>query len=409
MSATTENTNVAGGPANSARHALRARLISMLGSELRVVPVLLVLVVLGLIFSLLSPFFLAPRNITFLVLQTVPTALMSLSLIFVLFVAEIDLSMASLSAVASAITAVLLVVFGVDVFPAMAAGIVAGCGVGILQAVIVLVFGAPSFLVTLGMSFILSGVLVLILPEKAAQISIVGTPLATMQDAYIPAAISWGALVAGVALDAWLRFLHTRGMKAEGLPTNPVNQILLPSGAIAICFGLAVWYLNLYKGVPVMVGLLIVILVVASYVLNQTAFGRHIFAVGGNREGARRAGVRVNTIVIIAFTLSGGIAALAGLAAAVRQLSVSIASGGGLLMLSAVAGAVIGGASLFGGRGNVWAALLGPLIIATISNGFDLMAAPPYLRIISIGTILVLAVILDTITVRGKVFAQGGR
>ena len=391
------------------REQFRARVTDALGGSLRLVPVVAVLVVLGVVFAILSPFFLTPRNITFLFLQTVPIGLLGLSLIFVLFVAEIDLSLAIVSAVTAAIAVTLLVTFDFPIAVSLLAALTAGAGIGAIQAVIILVFGAPSFLVTLGVSFVLAGVLVLILPVQSAQVSILGTPLDGVQSAFLPIWGGWLACAAGIAYMFLLRIVHYRGLVAHGIGRGVLVHVILPIAPISIALVLITWHMSQYRGVPWILFSFLLLLAGLSYLISETAFGRHVMAVGGNREAARRAGVKVDRIVITTFAIAGTIAACGGLAQAARQLSVSSSSGGGLLLLSAIAGAVIGGASLFGGRGTVWAALLGPLVIGTINNGLDLLGAPPYLRIISVGSILVFAVILDAILVRGRLTTRRKR
>lgn len=391
------------------REQLRARISEALGGSLRLVPVVAVLVVLAVVFAILSPYFLTPRNITFLFLQSVPIGLLGLALIFVLFVAEIDLSLAIVSAVTAAIAVSLLVNFDVPVAVSLLAALVVGACIGAAQAVVILVFGAPSFLVTLGVSFVLAGVLVLILPLQSAQISILGTPLDGVQSAFLPIWGGWLACAAGISYMFFLRMAHYRGLVAHGIARSVFGHVFLPIAPISITLVLITWHMNQFRGVPWILFLFLLLLAGLSYLTSETAFGRHVIAVGGNREAARRAGVNVDRIVITTFAIAGTIAACGGLTQAARQLSVSSSSGGGLLLLSAIAGAVIGGASLFGGKGTVWAALLGPLVVGTINNGLDLLGAPPYLRIISVGSILVLAVILDAILVRGRLTTRRKR
>ena len=391
------------------RELFRARITEALGGSLRLVPVVAVLAVLGVLFAILSPYFLTPRNITFLFLQSVPIGLLGLSLIFVLFVAEIDLSLAIVSAVTAAIAVTLLVNYDVPIAAALLAALATGAGIGATQALIVLVFGAPSFLVTLGVSFVLAGVLVLILPLQSAQISILGTPLDGVQSAFLPIWGGWLACAVGIAYMLLLRIVHYRGLVAHGIGRGVFAHVILPVAPVSIAMVLITWHMSQFRGVPWILFLFLLLLAGLSYLISETAFGRHVMAVGGNREAARRAGVNVDRIVIATFAIAGTIAACGGLAQAARQLSVSSSSGGGLLLLSAIAGAVIGGASLFGGRGTVWAALLGPLVVGTINNGLDLLGAPPYLRIISVGSILVFAVILDAILVRGRLTTRRKR
>ena len=272
------------------REQLRARVTNAFGGSLRLVPVVLVLAVLGVVFAILSPFFLTPRNITFLFLQSVPIGLLGLSLIFVLFVAEIDLSLAIVSAVTAAIAVTLLVTLDFPIAVALLAALTAGAGIGAIQAIIILVFGAPSFLVTLGVSFVLAGVLVLILPFQSAQVSILGTPLDGVQSAFLPIWGGWLACAAGIAYMFLLRIVHYRGLVAHGIGRGVLVHVILPIAPISIALVLITWHMSQFRGVPWILFSFLLLLAALSYLISETAFGRHVMAVGGNREAARARG-----------------------------------------------------------------------------------------------------------------------
>lgn len=386
--------------------AIKRGIADALSGDLRIVPIACALLLLWLIFATLSPVFLSPRNTSNLLMQAVPTGVLALGFIFVLFVAEIDLSLAVLSAVCSAVTATLMVTLGWNVASAIGAGLVTGAFVSLLQAGIVLAFGAPSFLVTLGGSMALQGLLILILPLRAANISLFGTPLADLGVTYLPFWLSWTLWIGGNVVYLALRWASYAALIGRNMRVSLTRAVILPFLISAGLSGLAIWQLNRFEGVPIMVAIFIVILAIAAYVTTQTQFGIHLFAVGGNREAAKRAGVRVNRVVMSAFIIAGMLASVSGLFSAARQVSVSSSSGGGFTLLDAIAAAVIGGVSLFGGRGTVWAALLGALVLATIANGLDLLGVATQWKLIAQGLILVIAILMDAVLVRGRLLIR---
>jgi D-xylose transport system permease protein len=178
---------------------------------------------------------------------------------------------------------------------------------------------------------------------------------------------------------------------------------------VAIVTVAVVAMLNSYLSVPLPVVILFALLAAASYVTTQTRFGLHLYAVGGNPDAARRSGIRVDRLKMVAFMIAGALAALGGILAASRLLGVSSSSGQGTILLEAIAAAVIGGTSLFGGKGSVWDALLGALVIGSIANGLDLIGAQTVVKYVAEGTILVLAASVDAILTRGSIFARGGK
>jgi D-xylose transport system permease protein len=239
------------------------------------------------------------------------------------------------------------------------------------------------------------------LPD-AGQIGLANSPLRFIAGAYLDRSVGWVlalAIIIGYAANCWAQF---RARRRVGLDANVLMHIVLPSAVVAVGTLVAIYVLNSYRGVPVVVAILMAMLVLLSYLTTQTRWGLRIYAVGGNREGARRAGIPVTRTLLWCFAAAGFFAALGGIFAASRLLGVSSQSGGGSLLLEAIAAAVIGGTSLFGGRGVVWSALLGALVIGSISNGMDLLGYPTEAKLAATGLILVLATLSDVVISRGS-------
>jgi D-xylose transport system permease protein len=291
----------------------------------------------------------------------------------------------------------------------IAAGIAAGAGVGILQGGIVTRFGVPSFVVTLGSQLILLGAILQLLPGGTGQVSLFGTGIADISGTYLSDTLGWVVALAAVAVFVLLKLGAAREAHRRGLATGVLRTVAGPSIAVAAATLAVVTILNGYLGVPLPVVILFALLAVSSYVTTQTTFGLHLYAVGGNPDAARRAGIRVDRLKMIAFALAGALAALGGILAASRLLGVSASSGQGTLLLESIAAAVIGGTSLFGGKGSVWDALFGALVIGSISNGLDLIGAQTVVKYVAEGSILVLAATVDAILTRGSLFARGGK
>jgi D-xylose transport system permease protein len=379
----------------------REGLLAVLSGRLRLIPVLVSLVFVWLVFWALNPLFLSPRNLSNLVLQTVVTATLALGLVLILLVAEIDLSVAALSGAAAAIAGRLAVTQGWNPWMACGIALVFGLIWGLLQAVLVM-YGGPSFIVTLAGSLVLQGLLLYLLPS-AGQISLANSDLKFIVGAYLTPIAGWvlGILgIIGYAVNCLSKF---RARRSHGLPADLIRNLILPIAATAIGVFAVILVLNSYRGIPIVVAFLIGILAFFSYISTQTRFGVRLYAVGGNREAARRAGIPVRRTLMWSFALSGFFAALAGLFASSRLLGISNQSGGGSLLLEAIAAAVIGGTSLFGGRGNVWSALLGALVIGSIGNGMDLLGLPTEVKLAAQGGILIIATLTDVIISRGSI------
>lgn len=377
---------------------LRARMVAGLSGPYRSIPVLIVLGLIWLYFYSRNSAYLTSTNITNLSLQIVTTAILALGVVFVLLVGEIDLSSALLSGVCATVTAQLAIKSDWPLWIAILGGVAVGLAFVLAEALIV-IFGVPSLIVTLGGMVILQGLLLVVLPPEFT-ISIGGTEYARISSTYLPAGWSFALGAAGWLLFCVARYLahRERGSAASGL--------LLAVGLPAVVSGAAIFgaiaVLSEGRGLPLPVLILVGMLLIGWYFTSRTRYGTHLYAVGGNREAAQRAGIPVNRMVVYSFLVLGVCAAVAGIVEASRLLAVSNSSGGGPLMLNAIAAAVVGGASLFGGRGTVWAALLGALVIGSINNGVQLLGMSPEVQSFATGGVLILAVAIDVVITRGS-------
>ena len=375
----------------------KSRIADGLTGRYRSLPVIASLAVIWLFFQSQNSAFLTVGNLTNLSLQIVTTALLALGVVFVLIVGEIDLSGAALGAVGATITAVITVIVGWPFWLALVIGLAFGVVVALVEALIV-VFGVPSLITTLGGMVILEGALLVVLPE-AFQVNVGGTMYAELAGAKIPPVVAISMAIVGCigwTLLKWRPWFRNRGEKSA-----PIGLIVGTLATTVLVVG-ATYVLSSARGLPLPVAILIGILLVASYFTTQTRFGSHMYAVGGNREAAARAGLPVARIVVYSFMVLGACAVLAGMVDASRVLGVSASSGKGSLMLNAIAAAIVGGVSLFGGRGTVWAALLGALVIGSITNGVQLLGLSTEIQLFATGGVLILAVAIDVVVTRGK-------
>jgi D-xylose transport system permease protein len=385
----------------ASRLPLASRFIGAFDERLQRLPVLVVLGGIWLFFYSRNSAYLSSQNITNLALQIVTTAILALGIVFVLLVGEIDLSSAILSGVCATIAANLAVNHNWSLWAALAVGVGTGAALMVAQALIV-VFGVPSLIVTLGGMVVFQGLLLVVLPPEFT-VSVGGTSFAKITSSHVPTGLSFliaFAGWAGYAVTCWRRDRRRRADQRSWLST--ATPIVLCAVAV---FG-AVALLTRNGGLPLPVLVLAVLLVAASYVTTQTRYGVHLYAVGGNREAAKRAGVPVARMVIYSFAILGVCAAIAGVMDASRLLGVSNSSGGGSLMLNAIAAAVVGGTSLFGGRGGAWSALLGALVIGSINNGVQLLGYSPEVQNFATGGVLVIAVAMDVVITRGTLWPR---
>ncbi|WP_418059085.1 sugar ABC transporter permease [Pimelobacter simplex] len=378
---------------------LLSRLVEGLSGKYRSIPVLLVLGLIWIYFYSQNSAFLTSGNITTLTLQIVTTAILALGVVFVLLVGEIDLSSAMLSGVCATVTAQLAIKSEWPLWLAILGGVAVGL-LFVLAEVLAVIFGVPSLIVTLGGMVILQGLLLVVLPPEFT-INVAGTDYAKISSTYIPS--GWSIALGAVG---WLLFCATRYRAQRERGAEATSSLLVAVGVPAVVSGVVIFgaiaVLGGGPGLPLPVLILVGMLLLAAYATGRTRYGTHLYAVGGNREAAQRAGIPVSRMVVYSFLVLGVCAAVAGMVEASRLLAVSNSSGGGPLMLNAIAAAVVGGVSLFGGRGTVWAALLGALVIGSINNGVQLLGMSTEVQSFATGGVLILAVAIDVVITRGS-------
>jgi D-xylose transport system permease protein len=368
--------------------------------------VLVLLAIVWVIFQSQESRFLSATNIVNLSLQITAVALISVGVVLVLLLGEIDLSVGAVSGLCSAIVAVLSVKHGWGPVPAILAGLAAGAAIGLFQGTIATRFGIPTFVVTLAGLLIWQGCQLKVLGETGT-VNLNPGLLTDLAGKFLADSTGWIVAIIFVALFALATLRGYQRRLASGLTPPPLALIIIRIAAVTIAGLLFVWVANKDRGVPVAVLILLAFVAAFDFMTRRTRFGRHIYAVGGNAEAARRAGIAVFRVRVVVFTLASTMAAVGGIMAASRLLAVNQSSGGSDLLLNSIAGPVIAGTSLFGGRGNVWSALLGALVIGSISNGMDLLAYTSATKFIVTGAVLLGAVVLDSAARMGR--AASGR
>ncbi|WP_326551391.1 sugar ABC transporter permease [Micromonospora sp. NBC_01813] len=387
------------------------------GGDLGALPAILGLIVLCTVFSVVRPNFFTAGNFANLFIQGSAVTLIAMGLIFVLLLGEIDLSAGFASGVCAAILAVVSTNMGLPWYVAILASIATGTVIGTVLGFLVAKVGIPSFVVTLAAFLAFQGT-VLLLIEGGRNVSIRDSVLIAIVNRNVPPVIGWAIFGVGVAGFALIQLLRYRKRSAKGLVTDPMVVVLTRIAVLIAIAGAAVYILNQeravnplfasLRGVPIVVPIIVVLLIFWTFVLKRTAYGRHIYAVGGNREAARRAGINVDRIRISAFIICSSMAAVGGIVAASRANSVDANTGGSNVLLFAVGAAVIGGTSLFGGKGRVLDAVLGGAVVAVIENGMGLLNVESGVKFVFTGLVLLLAASVDALS-RRRAAATGSR
>jgi D-xylose transport system permease protein len=325
--------------------------------------------------------------------------------VLVLLLGEIDLSIGAVSGLCAAIMAVLTVQNGWSPELAILVGLLAGTAIGLINGFFNTFFGIPSFVVTLAGLIAWQGAQLQVLGQTGT----VNLPPSTITDltsTFYGAGVGWTLAVVVTGATLAVGLLERRRRQSAGLEPKPLAGIVFRTVLVGAAMFIGVAILLSDRGVPLAVLILLGLTALFAFITQRTRFGRHIYAVGGNAEAARRAGVRVTRIRVTVFAIGSTMAAAGGIMAASRLIAVNQSSGSGDVLLNAIAGPVIAGTSLFGGRGTVWSALLGALVIGSISNGMDLLGLETSVKFMITGGVLLAAVTLDAVARRQRAQVQ---
>lgn len=371
-------------------------------ADLGQLPVLLGLALIWIVFQWANPLFLSPGNLTNLLLQNVAIGIASIGITLVLLLGEIDLSVGAVSGVCASVMAVESVKNGWPGPLAVLAALAVGLLIGALHGFWITKLRVPAFIVTLAGLLGWQGVQLLVLGNTGT-INLRDPFITGLTLTFFPGLWAWVACIVFVALYAVGSFWERQQRVAAELQVSSLGSLIARIVVVGLGVLLSMAVFNADRGLPLAVVIFVGILVIFNTITKRTRFGRHIYAVGGNAEAARRASINVDSIRIAVFTLCSLISALAGVMAGSRLLAVNQSSGASDFLLNTIAAAVIGGTSLFGGRGTVWAALLGALVIGSIANGMDLLALESPIKFLITGGVLLAAVTIDALVRRRRV------
>jgi D-xylose transport system permease protein len=380
------------------------------GGDIGSLPAIIGVVVLVAIFGALEgETFLTEANFANLINQGAAIMVLAMGLVFVLLLGEIDLSAGFAAGMGAAILATTLTEEGWAWPLSLLAALVTGLAIGFAIALLVARLGIPSFVVTLAFFLALQGAMLLIIGEGGT-IPIRDEAILSVMNKNMPVVLGWLFAVVVVGGFALTTLMRIRSRRKEGLPAEAMSVWAVKVGALAAVVLIAVFILNqerqretaiiTIQGVPWVVPVVAALVVGLSFLLGRTAFGRHVYAVGGNAEAARRAGINVPNIKTVCFVIGSVLAIVAGILIASRDNSVSPTTGGAQTLLYAVGAAVIGGTSLFGGRGRVYDAVTGGLVVAVIANGLPLVTQQSGTQFIINGVVLLVAASVDAISRR---------
>ncbi len=371
------------------------------GGELGSLPVVVGLIVIGAIFQSLDSSFLSAGSLSNIAVYTAAVGVMSVGIVFVLLLGEIDLSVGSVAGLSAAIWAVLSVTHGVNDWLAIVLALLAGAACGVIHGFFFAKIGVPAFVVTLAGFLGWSGLQIWLMGTEGSINTPTGSFVEKLTNYYFQdVAAAYGLAVVGVAAYLGSMLLDAKRRKAAALPSRPLSEILLRAGLLAVLAFGAAYEFNQSRGLPLAVVIFLAILVVADFVVRRTRYGREIFAVGGGIEAARRAGINVAAVRITVFVIAGTLSALGGLFVASQAGGATKSLGSGNLLMNVIAAAVIGGTSLFGGRGRIWSALLGMLVIQSITQGLNLLGMASEIQYMITGAVLLAAVVIDSVSRR---------
>jgi D-xylose transport system permease protein len=396
-------TQISSGHEGNLREQLTAYLQKLKAGEMGALPAVAALLVLTALFSYLSPFFFTKLNFANLFIQAAQLTTLAVALVFVILLAEIDLSAGVAAGVAMDIF-YLATFAGINWIPALGMSLLFGAVVGLILGLFVAKIGVPSFVITLAFYLGLQGVALILLGDGG--LFRVDVPeVKSIMNENLPILGGWLLLLVVLGITLGMGLYDRARRTRKGLVNKPLSLLLIKIGFMAVIGSAVVYVLNLDRsasvkpiyGVPIVIPIVLAIIFIGTFVLDRTTFGRHLYAVGGNPEAARRAGIKVSRIRITAFVITSVLAVIAGLFH-VSRIGVVEAAAGRTIVLSGVAAAVVGGVSLFGGRGRLAHAALGALVIAIIDNGLGLLGLSAGISFVVTGSVLALAATIDAVS-----------
>ncbi len=371
--------------------------------DIGTLPIIVGIVLVWALFGILNPVFVSSTNLGNLLVQSASEGIIALGIVLVLLVGEIDLSVGSMAGVGSSILGVGFVVHGWPLSATVAVVLAAGAVVGLAYGLVFIHFQVPSFVITMaGLLALLGLQLVLVGQTGSINIPFSSSIVRFMEKDVLPHLVSYvaaAAIAAGYAGVSWAR---ARRRARAALSSRSVASILVPSVALLAGLEFACWYVNRAGGVSDAFVVFAALVAVMDFLLRRTHWGRAVYAVGGSREAARRAGINVTAVYLSVFLLCAMFASLGGMFLAGWLGASSTEAGTGNVNLDAIAAAVIGGTSLFGGRGSAYSALLGVAVIQSIANGLDLLNLSSAQQFMITGGVLLIAVIVDSISQRAR-------
>ncbi len=395
---------------NTLGDSVKAYIQRVRGGDMGALPSILGLVVLFIVFGIANDRFLSNLNMANLATQAGSIIILAMALVPVLLLGDIDLSAGVAGSTGAAVMGLLIVDHGQGWVVAVLAGLLTGAVIGIVTGVLVAKLGIPSFVVTLAFFLGLQGVLLKLIGEGGS-VRIDQPVISGIANNNMGVTAGWIAAIVIIVVFAALRLLQHRRKVAQNLQHQPLPVVVLQVVAIAVVLLGITFVLNQNRsvnpnfpieGIPYVIPLVVVLLIAWTFALGRTTWGRHVYAVGGNAEAARRAGINVDRIRISVFMMCTSMAVVSGIVLASYGGKVSTASGGGNTLLYAVGAAVIGGTSLFGGKGKASNAVVGGLVIATIANGLGLLAQASWINYVVTGGVLLLAATVDAISRRRR-------
>ena len=381
---------------------IRAYLLKVRSGDMGALPTIIGLIIIAIIFQTQNQNFLTARNFVNLIVQMAGYTVIAIGVVYVLLIGEIDLSIGYVSAVSAVFMTLRLQEPNAwPWYAAVAVALILAAGIGVMHGLIITTFQVPSFIVSLAALMAWNGT-VLILIGAAGTVIIQDTVIIAIANHFLDPLWGWLVAAAATFTFALYQLQHWITRRSQGIAEEPGLIVISRILAMAAIASGVVFISNQDRGVPLVGVLLVILLAGFTFLATKTRFGRYVYAVGGNKEAARRAGIDVQRVLVTVFMISSLMAGAGGIVLASRLRSVDTAAGGGNLLLNSIAAAVIGGTSLFGGSGKVSSALLGALVIASVENGMGLLGLDAGVKFIITGFVLLFAVLVDAVSRRNR-------